>query len=77
MSSLGPFYECCACAGEICFPETDLQVYNDEPWCENCWDDHQPDPELDWSELDSFVSKETKRIKELEEQVAQLSEVKT
>lgn len=67
MKQQEPLFGCCQCYEDYSWPASDLYVYNDELWCESCWEEtdmHHNDG-IDLSDLTPFVPKYQKTIDSL------------
>ena len=52
-----PLYGCTSCYEDYSWPADDLRVYENECWCEICWDETTCDfmDQPSWGELDTFT----------------------
>ena len=62
------------CAEEISYPADMLRVYEDEAWCEDCWEHEWIEGQPRWNELPNFVPEADRRVEELEAEVSRLRE---
>lgn len=51
-----PLYGCTSCYEDCTYTATDLRVYDNECWCEECWDiaSYEVSGGIDWTDLAPF-----------------------
>jgi len=68
-----PLFPCCICYEDYSWDASELRIYNDDLWCENCWDETPMASDgIEWECLEKFVPEADRKIADLKKEIERL-----